>query len=153
MTKMKIGGMVLTGVGAFLILNKMINAVRSSVKDISDASKWRAYYRACGRNGKNDSDILPPGYWREVRNGQTVITDQEKEEEAPKPDPVIEGAGEALKGAVVRAIDSLFKGADTTEEASEGRETAYTEQNGADTDGDELNPFAAGDIPYGEEEK
>ena len=59
MTKLKIGGVVLSGIGAYLLISKGISALRGSVADLSEAIKWKAYYK-CER-----PDPLAPGYERE----------------------------------------------------------------------------------------
>jgi len=54
MTKMKVGGFVLTGIGAYLILSKSINFLNRTVDDITNASIWKAYYRAFAKTQRTD---------------------------------------------------------------------------------------------------
>ena len=61
MVRMKIGGMILTGFGAFLIVNKLINVVDNSVKRACEASKWRAYYKSWSE-GEASGEPIAPGY-------------------------------------------------------------------------------------------
>lgn len=103
MTQMKIGGLVLTGVGAYLVINKILNCIRGSVKDISDASKWKAYYQ-CKRE-----DPIAPGYER-------IPTDPDSAKDGGNPpgkkgnNTSYEALGTAISGAITKAIDTLFYG-------------------------------------------
>ena len=51
-------GITISGIAALYILNKTINTIGMAVYDISDAAKWRGYY-------KHGTDrTVPPGYER-----------------------------------------------------------------------------------------
>lgn len=109
MTRMKIGGMVLTGVGAYLIISKGISAIRGMIRDVSEAVKWKAYYN-CKR-----PDPLAPGYERvsdckATKDGGTP----------PKPEktPSSEALGDAVGDAVRKAVDYLFDRREAQEEAA-----------------------------------
>ena len=105
MMQMKWGGMVLTGIAAFLIVNKIINAVRGSVRDVADASRWKAYY-ACKRE-----DPLAPGYERVTQFKQGNQASEEASSEPFK---------DTVNAVAKKAIDNLFKPSDTASRASKG---------------------------------
>ena len=53
------GGLAVTGIVGFYLVNKVINFTRQSISEITEASKWKHYYK----NGK-DGKMVPPGYSR-----------------------------------------------------------------------------------------
>jgi len=95
MTGFKKGGIILTGIGAYLIIGKAINAFRSSVRHITDAVKWNAYYKS------SKEAVIPPGY--EIRPAQD---NSEVNEIKKNSDSTTLGA--CVGQAVAKAIDSLF---------------------------------------------
>lgn len=113
MIKMNAGGLVLTGIGAFLILAKGINMIEKAVSDISNASKWRAYYKAFGRNGR--TDMVEPDHM-----------------DIPKEDPEKEASKEATKMAVLdvinKTVDNLFASKEAENKASEGEIEGVSEE-------------------------
>ena len=109
MMKMGKGGMVLTGIGAYLIMSQVISLVRNSVHDISSAMKWRAYYKY-GQEG-----AVPPGYSKKTTRDNDEVIPSSKIAEAP------------IKAVVTKAIDDLFKPSDAPEEALEGETEPFKE--------------------------
>lgn len=108
MTRMKIGGMVLTGVGAYLIISKGISAVRGMIRDVSEAVKWKAYYN-CKR-----PDPLAPGY---ERVSDCKVTKDGGTPPKPEKTPSSETLGDAVSDVVRRAVDNLFDRREAQEEA------------------------------------
>ena len=106
MTQMKIGGVVLTGVGAYLILSKTIRMVERSVHDISTASQWRAYYKAFGKTG--GTDMKPP----------------EMEYEVKETTPLSEAIGDALTDAIKKTRESIKSDTEAPEGPLEGETEA-----------------------------
>ncbi len=51
------GGIAIGGIVGFYLLNKALNFAKQSITEITEASKWRAYYKH-GCDGK----MIPPGY-------------------------------------------------------------------------------------------
>lgn len=65
MTGIKIGGVVLTGIGAWILINKTLNVVRGISSDVKTASMWNSYYKCWYKNrGQNNNAGSPiaPGY-------------------------------------------------------------------------------------------
>lgn len=92
MTQMKLGGIVLSGIGAFFILNRSINAVRDTVYQITEASKWKAYYE-CKR-----PDPLAPGYER------TEINDEPKSDGGDPPNAKKKDGSKSTAEIVAEAV-------------------------------------------------
>lgn len=91
------GKVFLVCIGAWLI--------RTTIKDISEAIKWKAYYAASGRKP------LPPGYVvRPVGEGFDKITIAEKRPKMPKTD-----------AAIKSMINDTFNTAECKNEALEGQ--------------------------------
>lgn len=125
MTKMKIGSVVLTGIGAYLIISKGIYAVKGMVHDISEAVKWRAYYE-CKR-----PDPLAPGYER--------VSDCEATKDGgtpSKPEKTVssEKLGEAMGDAVRKAVDNLFDRREEDETDEYDGEEMTAEETSPDTE-------------------
>lgn len=95
MTGFKKGGIILTGIGAYLIIGKAINAFRSSVKNVTDAVKWTAYYKS----GKEA--VIPPGYEIRPAQNNSDATEIKKDSDSTT-------LGTCVGQAVAKAIDSLF---------------------------------------------
>ena len=77
------GGIAIGGLLGFYLINKALNFAYRSINEITEASKWRAYYRH-GCDGK----MVPPGYSRVDVPGMegkeyvhpSVLAEREKEE-------------------------------------------------------------------------
>ena len=114
--KMNKGGLVLTGVGAYLILSKAIRLIDRSIENLSSAIKWRAYYKAFAETGR--TDMKEP----EARQEESKSTEsEEKTETKKKPDASTEALRDALKDVITKSIDNLFGVKEEPEEASEGQ--------------------------------
>lgn len=77
------GGIAIGGLLGFYLINKALNFAYRSINEITEASKWRAYYRH-GCDGK----MVPPGYSRVDVPGMegkeyvhpSVLAEREREE-------------------------------------------------------------------------
>lgn len=77
------GGIAIGGIVGFYLINKALNFTRQSIAEITEASKWRAYYKH-GHEG----NMVPPGYSRmpvpNLENCEYVhpdtVDEREKEE-------------------------------------------------------------------------
>lgn len=107
MMKLNKGGMVLTGVGAYLILTKGIRLLRGVVHDISETSKWKAYYH-CKR-----PDPLAPGYNR-VLDGDGHSIDGGSLDKSNGSSGSFNGV---LSDAIVKTINELFDKKDKLKDA------------------------------------
>lgn len=58
--KVKGAGITIGGIATFILLNRAMNHLSGMVHDISEASKWRGYYKHGG-----DGRMVPPGYSRQ----------------------------------------------------------------------------------------
>ncbi len=113
MNTLKTGSIMLTGLGAYLILSKAIGAAERSAERFADALAWRSYYK-CTRK-----DPVPPHYSRTTHpTDDTEGLDDELPKDIAKQDSVA-NAGEVLGKALVKTIDNLFKKPDEPEEALE----------------------------------
>ena len=164
MIQMKTGGLVLTGIGAYLIVSKIISMVRGSVHDLAEAQKWKAYYN-CDR-----PDPIAPGYERRTSvkksNEDTEDIPEDGQEDGGNPpektknETVLEGVGRAISDAINKSVDELFKKTEAGKTASEGPEMgdydgddSTIEYFGTDRDGKilhfsdakETSPDIAGD--------
>lgn len=77
------GGIAIGGIVGFYLINKALNFTRQSIAEITEASKWRAYYKH-GHEG----NMVPPGYSRMAVPGiegkeyvhPSILAEREKEE-------------------------------------------------------------------------
>ena len=131
MTKMKIGGVILTGFGAWLLVSKGMNVLHGMARDVEDAIKWRAYYKYGGK------DTIPPGYSQTIRysDGKENIVKPIE----PKTDTATEASKEALKASVSKVINDTFDRVKATEEPLEGQTEAYKGKDLASSEA-ERNP-------------
>ena len=131
MIAMKTGGLVLTGITAFLLANKAINVVSSSVSKACEASKWRNYYK-CWSKGNASGEPVAPGY------SVTTSTSSGEERTVNSPNAVnntnnsdnkevVEAIVKACSDAVNDLGNSMIKPVNTQEEASEGQGEASEE--------------------------
>ena len=120
MIKLKVGGVILTGIAAWVLANKAINVINNSVNKACDASKWKNYYK-CWSNGKLDSEPIAPGYSR------TSPVSTEIEENAVTQDPneaAAKAAVDLIKEGLSKLKVTITKPAEKQDEASEGQEKA-----------------------------
>lgn len=76
-------GIAIGGIVGFYLINKALNFTRQSIAEITEASKWRAYYKH-GHEG----NMVPPGYSRMAVPGiegkeyvhPSILAEREKEE-------------------------------------------------------------------------
>lgn len=150
MIKMKVGGMILTGLAAFLVADKAVGSMRHAVGDLCEAAKWRGYYK-CWSKGDAKGEPVPPGYSMTSRpdgaNYEVVYdpkgvdhshdNDPKTEERRDSSDSV-KAVCEAVKAVTEKVIDSLSKRSDGLREASEGQTEASENDIYAsgDADGD-----------------
>ena len=125
MTGMKKGGIILTGIGAYLILSKAINMVGRSVKNVSEAIKWKAYYKS------NNCDAVPPGYTVRKANENDNLAMPKKDNASSKT------LGAAVGHVVEDAIDSLFGKVKCEKDPVEGQTEASTDDIQEETEEDE----------------
>ena len=121
MTTIKIGGVLLTGFAAYLILNKTLNTIDNSAKRVCEASKWKNYYK-CWSEGAADGEPIAPGYSRTSDTSTTGANensiDQDPNEAAAK------AAVDLIKEGLSKLKISITKPSEKQREASEGQETA-----------------------------
>ena len=118
MTKIKMGGIVLTGVGAFLILSKGLSVIDRGVRNLTDAAKWKAYYKSFEKTGPTKDMTVPEMQIKYIEK------EPENKEESP--------ASEALKGAIKDAIEKLTDILIERREA--GKSGLKTSENGISED-------------------
>ena len=128
MIKMNKGGLFLTGLGAYLILSKGISAVRGAVRDIADASKWKAYYKSKMENA------VPPGY--SVKTS-TSSSSSEPEEEDNKGQN--KGSEDSLSSVISKVIDTIANGVKREKDPLEGQTEASKEENKAEPEEEPVN--------------
>lgn len=139
MIKMKVGGMILTGLAAFLVADKALHSANRAVESMCDAVKWSGYYK-CWRNGKAGGEPIAPGYSRTTRPDKAdyeVVDDpsgadhsndnQPKEPKEQNSSDSVKAVCEAVKAVADHVIDSLTKRSDELTGASEGQTEASTE--------------------------
>lgn len=120
MIKLKVGGVILTGLAAWILVNKAINTIDNSVNKMCESSKWKSYYK-CWSKGKIDGDPIPPGYSR------TSPVTSEVDENAVTQDSneaAAKAAVDLIKEGLSKLKVTITKPSDKQEEASEGQETA-----------------------------
>lgn len=120
MIKLKVGGVILTGIAAWVLANKAINVINNSVNKACDASKWKNYYK-CWSKGKIDGEPIPPGYSR------TSPSSSEIDENAVTQDPneaAAKAAVDLIKEGLSKLKVTITKPTEKQEEASEGQEKA-----------------------------
>ena len=143
MIKMKAGGMILTGLAAFLVADKAVSSMRHAVGDLCEAAKWRGYYK-CWSKGDAKGEPVPPGYSMTTRpdganyevvydpNGVDHSHDNApKTEESHDSSASVKAVCEAVKAVAEKAIDSLSKRSDELRGASEGQTEASESENQA----------------------
>ena len=147
MIKLKVGGMILTGLAAFLVAEKALGTVSQTVIGCCEASKWKGYYK-CWSKGQAKGDPVPPGYSMTSRpdnadyevvydpSGKDHQHDNEPKEEGKRDrSDTIKTVCEAVKTVAEKAIDSLTKQSDEPGEASEGQTEAYEDENSSKPEG------------------
>lgn len=120
MTTIKIGGVLLTGLAAYLVLSKAISAIDNSTKRACEASKWKNYYK-CWSEGNAEGEPIAPGYSR------TSPATTEIEEGAVTQDPneaAAKAAVDLIKEGLSKLKVTITKPAEKQDEASEGQEKA-----------------------------
>lgn len=128
MIKMNKGGLFLTGLGAYLILSKGISAVRGAVRDIADASKWKAYYKSKMENA------VPPGY--SVKTS-TSSSSSEPEEEDNKGQN--KGSEDSLSSVISKEFDTILNGVKREKDPLEGQTEASKDENKAEPEEESVN--------------
>ena len=136
MIRMKVGGMILTGLAAFLVADKVVNTVNRAVESCCEASKWKGYYK-CWSKGDAKSDPVPPGYSMTTRPDKAdyeVVYDPTGKDHSNdnQPEPAqkhdssdtVKAVCEAVKAVAEKAIDTLTKRSEAAEGASEGQTEA-----------------------------
>lgn len=109
----KILGITLGGFAGYLVLSKGLDVIKTSVKSMCEACKWKAYYKYAGGN----DNAVPPGYSVE----KTGYSDG-KTEHAKRP------LNSSLSPESKSAIESLFN----REKAPEGPLEAQIEASESD---------------------
>lgn len=132
MIRMKVGGMILTGCAAFLMVNKIVNSADSAVSKICETAKWRGYYR-CWAKGKAEGEPVAPGYsvtTRPAGADYDVVKDPEGTDhsrdnaeasaDTEKNTDSVKAVVDAVKAVAEKAIDTFMKPQEEPEEVSEG---------------------------------
>ena len=129
MVKAKVGGIVLGGLAAYLLLSKGLNVVNNCVRNMCVAHEWKNYYKY-GKEG----NMVPPGYQMHTHtteNGDNVqvgTPEAIKQEEAKQNGNASQKPlGATIGEAIVKVINEVFPSGKKSEEASEGQEKAFDE--------------------------
>ena len=136
MIKMKTGGIILTGVAAFVVCGKLIDIAKTSAIGVCETAKWRGYYK-CWSKGKATGEPIPPGYSRTYRpdNAKYEIVDDPSgkdhtndnaQEEPKKPvnTDAVKTICEAAKAIAEKVINDLSGKKQAPEEAKESETEA-----------------------------
>jgi hypothetical protein len=116
MMKMKFGGWVLTGLGAYLIAGKVVKMVGKAVEDISTASEWKAYYRAFGKTGRSDMSVP-----------EKKVVYVEKDAEGGNSSPSTEHLKDVIADSIQKATDALLEKRKGVNDPLEGQREAFKE--------------------------
>ena len=116
MMKMKFGGWVLTGLGAYLIAGKVVKMVGKAVEDISTASEWKAYYRAFGKTGRSDMSVP-----------KEKVVYVEKDAEGSNSSPSTEHLKDVIADSIQKATDALLEKKKGVNDPLEGQREAFKE--------------------------
>ena len=171
MTGIKFGGIVLTGIGAWILINKGLNIVRDISSDAKTASMWRNYYKCWSKNRGLSNDIgnpIAPGYSvteRPLNRNAEIVKDpsgkdhshdgEEQEEKKEQYEANVKAGVDIIKDVLVSALKARFGVSDeeTTDSPSEDvdtkffvrkTETASSENDGNDvseTDGEKITEY------------
>ena len=129
MIKGKIAGIAFGGLAGYLLISKGLNVIRGCVKDICEASKWKAYYSDV--NGYH----VAPGYTqytRDIGDDKEIVVekkDSRTHENCGNEDASGRDWKAELGHAFADAITDRIKGEKGPEEASEGQTEASEEDN------------------------
>lgn len=143
MTQIKLGGIVLSGIGAFLLIEKALNTVSHVADKVCEARKWKEYYR-CRNSGEEDFEPVAPGYSITIKprgedyeivkdcEGKDHSQDEAKEEKTQNTDKIKDICDILIKG-IKTGVETLAKktekdsqdGSDELRGASEGLKTAF----------------------------
>lgn len=135
MNTLKTGGIMLTGLGAFLILSKAIGAAERAACKFADALAWRSYYKC------NRKDPIPPHYSRTSSTTDDTEGLNDEVPNQPKEDnPDVERAGKAVGDAIVKSINNLFKTPEAEKEAVEGDLDASETSSEMAEEEDDISP-------------
>lgn len=105
MVKAKVGGIMLGGFAAYMLLSKGIGAVERGVRNICVAHEWKNYYKY-GKAG----NMVPPGYSMRTNTGEASASKSV--------------SGDKITEAIVKAVSDAFGLTKREKGASEGQETA-----------------------------
>lgn len=141
MIKMKAGGMILTGVAAFLVANKAVSSMGLAVTNACEAAKWRGYYK-CWSKGKAEGEPVPPGYSKTVRPDKAdyeVVFDPEgkdhtrdnapEEPQKPVNTDTVKAVCETVKAVAEKVINELSVRRNAPEGAKEAQTEAFCEDS------------------------
>ena len=143
MIRGKIAGLTIGGLAGYLLISKGFTLMQNCVAYVTDASKWKAYYKYGAKVDKDDNGVfcvVPPGYSSCTRNigddKELVIEDpkQKKQDSDQKEDASRNDWKDSLAGAVAKAINEWLDGKEKQEEASEGETEASESTEEAEDD-------------------
>ena len=147
MTGIKLGGIVLTGIGGWLLINKGLNIVRDISSDAKTASMWRNYYKCWSKNRGQMNNVgspIAPGYSvteRPLDRNVEIVKDpsgkdhshdgEEQEEEKEQREANVKAGVDIIKDVLVSALKARFSvsNEETTNSPSDGVETQETPLN------------------------
>lgn len=139
MMTMKFGGVLITGVAAFLLANKALNVIDNSTKRICEASKWKNYYKCMNSDKSSTEQIVPPGYSIKTTSGNGDMDGDNVSQSID--DDLAKAIASFCKGLVEKSIDSLKKPVEMQEGATEGQteasESEFKEDSEKVTDEDD----------------
>lgn len=152
MVKTKVGGIMLGGLAAYLILSKGLNVVNNCVRNMCVAHEWKNYYKY-GKEG----NMVPPGYQMHTHtneSGENVDVGTPsaiKQEEAKQNGNASQKPLSAsISEAIVRVINDVFVGDKKAEEASEGPGEQPSCEEHVDLDKDDGPAIDFSENPDGE---
>ena len=132
MVKGKIIGITFGGLAGYLLLSKVFNVVQNSVAYVTDASKWKAYYKYGTETGEGGVNcIVPPGYsscTRTIGKDREYVVEDPKQkqnaENSENPNTSKSDLKAELAHAITKAINDLLDGKKAPEGAKEGQREA-----------------------------
>ena len=133
MIKGKLVGITFGGLAGYLLIGKAFHMVRDTVAYVTDASKWKAYYKYGIGKEKGVNCVVPPGYsscTREIGNGKELVVEDPKQkntENGENGSASKEDLKASISSAIKDSVDVWLRGKKAAEGASEGHTEASEE--------------------------
>lgn len=151
MVTLKASGIMLTGIGAFILLNKAMNIVDHSVSKICESNRWKNYYKSFWKGGVQAEQPVAPGYSRtSYPTAETAVVDDPKgndHAEDGKKKANSNSIGEAIKAFCDAVLDGMKAKTDKDAEAPENGSEGQTEASEEDIPEKDAEP-AINDVDF-----